>query len=387
MTDGVPRRYRGEVYTKACLLLCSLFGSLLLAEAFLQFFPPCQTRHLLLAQNDNLDYYVGHPDIGYLLKPNISGLLWGCDFRATFHTDAHGFRNACAWPEKAEVVAVGDSLTFGFGGQDEEAWPSVLARALPHSRVLNLGLLGACPEQYLRIYETFGAKMCPRILLVGLFLGNDFHEAPGFDRWVKSKVGGNYMSSQSSPLRFSLWHPFQGMKELLSKYSYLYNLVREMMNAYDGRHSSERRLFPLPNGHRLLLFPTRLAEAVSMGQPTREEFQQVFRPIHRMSSIARENGTHMLVIFQPSKEEIYLPLLGETPSDPVGPLRLALQIEGIDCLDLTPAFRRRAMAGDQLYFEADGHPNRLGYRLIAEEILAYLSSQDSSFKPVAKDLD
>jgi lysophospholipase L1-like esterase len=45
------------------------------------------------------------------------------------------------------------------------------------------------------------------------------------------------------------------------------------------------------------------------------------------------------------------------------------------------------MAGDQLYFEADGHPNRLGYRLIAEEILAYLSSQDSSFKPVAKDLD
>src|SRR5262249_47219571 len=37
MTDGVPRRYRGEVYTKACLLLCSLIGSLLLAEAFLQF--------------------------------------------------------------------------------------------------------------------------------------------------------------------------------------------------------------------------------------------------------------------------------------------------------------------------------------------------------------
>ena len=217
--------------------------------------------------------------------------------------------------------------------------------------------------------------MHPRILLVGLFLGNDFHESPEFDRWVKSKAGDNYFLSQIPRLRFSPRHPLQGIKDLLSKYSYLYNLVHEIIKTHDGKHSSERRLFPLANGNRLLLFPTRLADAVTMGQPGNEEFEEVFRPINHMSAIARENGTHMLVVFQPSKEKIYLPLLGEPPSDPGGPLRIALQKEGIDCLDLTPAFRRRARAGDQLFFEADGHPNRLGYRLIAEEILSHLTKQ------------
>jgi hypothetical protein len=234
--------------------------------------------------------------------------------------------------------------------------------------------MGACPEQYLRLYETFGAKMHPRVLLVGLFLGNDFHEAPGFDRWVKSKAGGNYMSSQSPPLRFSLWHALQGIKGLLTRYSYLYNLVR-VMRTFDGNRSAESRAFPLANGHQLLLFPTRLAQAVTVGQPGHVEFEQVFRPIDRMSSIARENGTHMLVVFQPSKEEIYLPLLGEPVPDAGGPLLTALQKQGIDCLDLAPAFRRRAQAGDQLYFEADGHPNREGYELTAEEILTHLSRQ------------
>jgi lysophospholipase L1-like esterase len=384
MTSGAPSRNRKAAYSKASLLLCSLFLSLLLGEGLLQLFPPCQTRHLLMVRNDNREYYVGHPDIGYLLKPSIGGVLWGCDFRAAFHTDARGFRNRSAWPDKAEFVAIGDSLTFGFGVEDEEAWPSIFARALPQSSLLNLGLMGACPEQYLRLYKTFGAKMHPRVLLVGLFLGNDFHEAPGFDRGVKSNAGGNYLLSQVPPLRFRE-HPLQGIKGLLSRYSYLYNLVREIMNTYHGRHSSDRRLFSLRNGHRLVLFPTRLAEAVTMGQPGHEEFQQVFRPIDRMSSIARENGTHMLVIFQPSKEEIYLPLLGEPPSDPGGPLRLALQKEGIDCLDLTPAYKCRAMAGEQLFFEADGHPNRTGYRVIAEEVLAYLSKQNHNFEPAAED--
>jgi len=363
-----------EKCSKFGLLLCSLLLSLLLAEGFLQLFPPCQTRHLPLAQNENFEYYIAHPDIGYLLKPAVSGVLWGCDFRAAFHTDSHGFRNPWPWPEKAEIIAVGDSLTFGFGVKDEEASPSVLARALPRSRVLNLGLMGACPEQYLRLYETFGAKMRPRVLLVGVFLGNDFHEAPGFDRWLKSKAGGNYMLSQRPPLRFSLRHPRQSIKGLLTRYSYLYNLVR-VMRTYDRNNSTERRLFPLADGHQLLLFPTRLAQAVTMGQPDHEEFEEVFRPINRMSALAREDGTHVLVVFQPSKEEIYLPLLGEPAPDAGGPLRTALQKQGIDCLDLTPAFRQRARAGDQLFFEADGHPNRLGYALIAEEILTYLTEQ------------
>jgi lysophospholipase L1-like esterase len=43
------------------------------------------------------------------------------------------------------------------------------------------------------------------------------------------------------------------------------------------------------------------------------------------------------------------------------------------------------MAGDQLFFEVDGHPNRAGYRVIAEEVLAYLSKQNPNFEPAAEE--
>ena len=40
-------------------------------------------------------------------------------------------------------------VTFGQGVNDEQAWPAILARAFPTSRIINLGLIGAGPQQYL----------------------------------------------------------------------------------------------------------------------------------------------------------------------------------------------------------------------------------------------
>src|SRR5262249_52967534 len=115
------------------------------------------------------------------------------DFSAVRHVDSNGFGNAWPWPERAEIVTLGDSLTFGWGVSDSETWPAILSRALPENRVLNLGISGAGPQQYLRIYETFGIKLHPKVVLVGMFVRNDFRDAELFDRWLKSGAGGNYI--------------------------------------------------------------------------------------------------------------------------------------------------------------------------------------------------
>jgi hypothetical protein len=61
-------------------------------------------------------------------------------------------------------------------------------------------------------------------------------------------------------------------------------------------------------------------------------------------------------------------------------LRAALDARGIPLLDLAPVFRQHAEAGEQLYFTADGHPNEQGYRLIAQEIIAYLTSHAADYR-------
>jgi len=95
------------------------------------------------------------------------------------------------------------------------------------------------------------------------------------------------------------------------------------------------------------------------------------RDLEEEELIAESHGTRVLVIFLPSKDEAYLPLLGGVP-DMSRPMREELRKLGIYYLHLGPAFRDRAAKGEKLFFETDEHPNVRGYALIADLVLSHL---------------
>ena len=101
--------------------------------------------------------------------------------------------------------------------------------------------------------------------------------------------------------------------------------------------------------------------------------------LQRIQSLAKENDANVLVILQRSKEEVYLPLLGEPVPDAASPLRAELEKRGIAYLDLLQEFRRRAAEGEVLFFETDGHPNPRGYALIAELVISHLKQHAKEF--------
>lgn len=359
-----------------------MFGIVLcvaLAECLLRLFPgllPVEIYQQLRVDPGNLG--VSHSYIGHLHRPNNSFIISGKDFRAVHHTDAHGFRNAWPWPERAEIVVVGDSLVFGHGVEDKESWPAILAQTLPPIRVINLGLAASGPPQYLRVYETFGIKFQPKVLLVGLFVRNDFWDAGLFNRWLQLGGEGSYMVWRNfggvGTAGFSLQNPIVSIKSILTlgRYSLLYNFLRHTRNVYRSWRASEPKLLRLADGTQLQLSPSNFESQTVGAQPDHPEFQVVLHALKRIDAIAKEHGTQPLIVFQPSKEEIYLPLLGEAARDLGGPLRAALAKLGVAYLDVTPAFRQRAAAGESLFFEVDGHPNARGYALIAEVVLAHL---------------
>jgi hypothetical protein len=121
------------------------------------------------------------------------------NFAFTYTTDEHGFRNRSPWPERADIVVLGDSMAFGYGVEDDQAWPTLLEENLPDSRVINLGLIGAAPQQYFRIYKTFGQALQPSLVLFCLFPGNDVTDAGLFNRWVKAGSQGNYLIRDRPP--------------------------------------------------------------------------------------------------------------------------------------------------------------------------------------------
>lgn len=338
---------------------------------------------------------VAHPYIGHLHRPNRTLLLAGKDFNAVHHVDALGFRNRWPWPREAEIVAVGDSLTFGYGVDDNHAWPFLLAQSLSGLRVINLGLIGAGPQQYLRLYETFGVALRPKLVIVGVFARNDFWDADLFDRWLASGVGGNYMvwrdfgrpvrvgfGASPSPVRRmfsairSLAHPLEWLESVLRsdayplmRRSYLYNLARAARSS-DTPVASVT--FTFSNGRQLRLLPDDLTSKTAGSKAGDREFGLVVDALTRLDMLGRQNGTHVLMVFQPSKDEVYLPLLGRAVPDATEELRRAFDRQGIEYLDLLPVFRRHAEAGEQLFFEVDGHPNETGYGLIAQAVQSHV---------------
>jgi hypothetical protein len=118
--------------------------------------------------------------------------------------------------------------------------------------------------------------------------------------------------------------------------------------------------------------PGLVENAATMGQPARREFQLVLQALVALQALAHQQGASVLVVIQPPKETVYLPLLNKPVTDLSAPVRLALAAQGIAYLDVTAAFQQCARAGKRLFFEVDGHINTQGHRLLAQEVLAHL---------------
>jgi lysophospholipase L1-like esterase len=392
-TSSASRFWQSAPLSSFLLFAGSIVFAMALAEGILRLVPgllSVELRQVIQADPDN--YGVVHPYIGYLHTPNNTFIIAGRDFRAVNHTDGYGFRNAWPWPEKAEIVAVGDSVTLGYGVEDDQAWPALVAKALPHNRLINLGLIGGGTQQYLRVYETFGTRLHPKLLLVGFLVRNDFWDADMFDGWLKSGARGNYMVwrdyGRPKSTSLSLEQPIGNLMRsllwrghVLASKSHFYNLLMYVQRYVRGYGPSKTRAFRAPDGTQLQLDLGGFTSQTGIAQPGNRAFDISVEALQRLDSIALANGTKILVILQPSKEEVYLPLMGETnfDADPGRPLRVKLGELGIPYLDLLPEFRNRAAKGEVLFFETDGHPNARGYALIAELVISHLKQHAKEY--------
>jgi lysophospholipase L1-like esterase len=367
---------------RVMVVCASLLLTVALTEGVLRLVPgvlPPQVRKTTEA--DRRNYGVAHPYIGHLHHPSADIELSSRDFHAIHHVDALGFRNHWPWPAPADIVVVGDSLTFGYGVSDENAWPAMVAQAISPRGLVNLGLIGAGPEQYGRVYETFGVALRPKLLLVALFGQNDFWDAGMFDRWLQSGTEPNYMVwrdfGQTDPVVFNLRAPVATLTGFVRavgyqtlRRSYLFNLLR---TARAREWAGVPREVRFADGGRLELLAEDFEAKRARAQPGQPEFRIVVAALERIAALAAQHGTRVVVVLQPGKEEVYLPLLGERPSDTTSALRPELEQRGIEYLDLGPAFRAEAAAGARLFYEFDGHPNARGYALTAELVKAYVT--------------
>jgi hypothetical protein len=129
---GRMRKSLKAVIAPLVLLGASTALALGVAETSLRAFPELMPEEagLRLHWREIGQEPVSQPDpyLGFVYPPNYHGRFErdDGDFAFTYSTDEHGFRNPPR-PERAEIVVLGDSMAFGYGVDDEEAWTTLLA--------------------------------------------------------------------------------------------------------------------------------------------------------------------------------------------------------------------------------------------------------------------
>jgi hypothetical protein len=259
------------------------------------------------------------------------------------------------------IVAIGDSFFVGAVPQRAN-FLTLLASELAtdgSTDVVNMGVAGTEPRDYLSILVNEGLAFKPDLVLVGFFVGNDF-ETP------RPKL---YEYSYAATLANALWRVTRSKTPVVAE-------AGTAATYNDTEPSLSRDRFLEIEVDRAWVYEK---DASRLTAATRN----VAADLRQMRDIAKRSGADFAVVIIPDEAQINMSLQaevarasGHAPSDldfaqPNRFIARALDAEGIRTLDLLPTFQE-AGRGAVLYKPQDTHWNLAGNQLAAKTIAIFL---------------
>ncbi|MDP6709294.1 MAG: hypothetical protein QF893_23390 [Alphaproteobacteria bacterium] len=338
--------------------------------------------------------------------------------------DARGFRNARALAQ-ADIVALGDSHTYGGRIRRDEAWPALLATALGQSVYsMSHGSYGATHAAH---NLDAALALRPKKVLFGLYFGNDFfddfefaqrhgrladHASPEVLRQIErleaestiaDEVGVVFRRGRKSDRAKAdseTW--FDVGVDWLKRTSRVYGLFRNIHRTITSRDVSfpddavltlvfERSRDRLTPAQRAFVSPYEGPDwktiftaryrfkVLDVSDPRiRLGYEITKATLATMQQRLEREGIPFVVVFLPTKESVFGPRVAEPETHPRlaelvrtearlrGELKAFMEQRNIRYIDPVPDLER---ASPQPYFSGiDGHPSGYGHRIIAAAV-------------------
>ena len=330
--------------------------------------------------------YLPDGRLGYKLRPNWETVHANIDFQVTVRTNNLGLRGEDISEKKPadvlRVLVLGDSFTFGYGVENDEAFPARL-EALLYNRinrrveVLNSGVPGWSTAQYWIFLRERGFVLEPDLVLVAI-MENDIPDL-GWNQYI---FDDELLPISIESTRIMIDHrgrmhfvnesrldlpkiPFPG-KQWFSDHLQLYHWIRyrvaRLWFTYSESASNkvrEKEAGVEPDGPIKFLSP----EQLQRGLKTGNEFQLRY---HRYIIAAIERECAKLNI-----PVVYL-LIANNPKygTPFRELHDDCSALGKRCLDSANLFPPNIASNS--FFKNDPHWNTNGHRLVAEALATSL---------------
>ena len=342
-----------------------------------------------------------------------------------FGHDRNGFRNP-AVPERADLVALGDSQTYGTGVLPAHAWPMQLA-SLTGWTIYSMAFGGYGPVHSLALMED-ALELQPETIVEAFYAGNDLFDAfnrvysngrqselkstdPGVLAAVQRREAAESISERVnqlfdggdgtprfSPLAFVLEHSM--LLGLIDAFAVEVGdglratpVLGSVWNAVEWR-LSRRAANAEPGGSELfddgryktIFTPEYRMTGMDLDDPRIAEGHRIcLESIRRMKEIASNRDIDFLVLLIPTKELVFKKI-SVAPSAAYRALvtneeemwrrsTRFFETHHIRVVDALPALRDELASGTQPYPMSDsGHPTRDGQAAIARLVAAELAN-------------
>jgi hypothetical protein len=306
--------------------------------------------------------------------------------RVTIRINADGFRDSGALAE-ARIFALGDSLTFGWGVDEEQSWVGQLEAAIGRP-VYNLGIHDASPEQERLLLLHLLRERAPPILaehvLWLIYEGNDLEDS------YEARAPQAVPVARSAIFGDTLLGLLLDLPRTVRNESMIYRLRSGQSELRFGESPHWRvdgvelphPLYESPQLGMSLFYRDYLERATLprsyvRDHPNRPKLERAFAG---MAELAREHGFRVTVLLAPTSVRLHgryfqdLPALSAQPHflDLVGELARRHEFGLVDLLaGLEPD------AGQQLlYFRDDDNWNVPGNQRVAELVARQLFSYE-----------
>jgi lysophospholipase L1-like esterase len=355
---------------------------------------------------------VDDPELGHRMTPLYPG------------NDAWGFRNTRV-PDSTDVLAVGDSMTYGFGAPSDKCWPRQVEE-LSGKSVYSMASGGYGPVEY-HILLNRGLALNPNTVIFSLYTGNDFSEAY---RAVHMAKRGQEFNNHDQAIETELVEanrkaPFarvyarlaedpsvpvaNPIRRLLSDHSAIYGVIRGLwaaasdqrgisMGEEADQHSFElsarqpgRFVFDAdPRFRTVFLNSKAYAMGMDLDDARIREGRRITEAVLRsVQTTLAARHIRFLVVLIPTKETVYASIMKAQQNVPeayfdllrkeqrmIDDVKAFVAKQDVELVDTTAALRASFAQGVRPFPPTDNnHPNANGYRAIAKAIAAVLTTR------------
>ena len=275
-----------------------------------------------------------------------------------YRSDEYGFRNPSGtWShDDFDLVVIGDSFAHGAGLMEGEDAVSLLRKHFPHS--VNLGNGGNGPLTVFATLREYGPKLKPHFVVYLYFEGNDLRdldkekESPLLMRYLEDPSWSQNLYARHTVVNTTL---LKFGEKQIRKYYLEYPLIRV------------RNVLTLSNLRGRIGLDLALKRKLRKLQPDLVLFEDI---LQRTSEEVKTWGGTFVVAYLPAWERYKNSDYHMYRKEVLG----IFKKNDILVVDLHPVFQDQSDVFSLFHFELDGHYNKIGAQLVAEEVRKGLKS-------------